>query len=76
MSQTNTNTAEATAAVAEATAAAVPMPTVEKSSAKSSWWGTAAKVVGYGALAAAVIGGAAYAYSKYAGGNGGEPSEG
>jgi len=75
MSQTNTNAAEAIAATAEAVAAAVPMPTVTAAPAKSSWWATTAKVVGYGALAAAVIGGAAYAYSKYAG-NGGEPSEG
>lgn len=73
---TNTNNAAEAAinATAEAVAAAVPMPTVTP--AKSSWWKTTAKVVGYGTVAALVIGGAAYAYTKYAGGNGGEPSEG
>lgn len=71
MSQTNTNAAEVAAAVANEVAAAVPMPTTA-APAKTSWWKTTAKVVGYGTLAAAVIGGAAYAYTKYVGGTGGE----
>lgn len=72
----NTNAADAINATAEAVAAA-PMPTVTAAApAKGSWWRTAAKAAGYATLAAVVIGGGVYAYTKYVGGNGGEPSEG